>query len=251
LRPTILRFDTIDSTNLEAMRQAKRGAPEGLCIVAREQTEGRGRRERVWSSPRDAGLYVSVLLRPQFDINSWPLITLMAAVAVADVLREGCGLQIDIKWPNDIVVHDQKLSGILAETIETEQGLTCVLGIGINLLNEAIPPELQDRATSIAALTGKEGNAEQLLTALLEHLARDYAQLAGAGGPAAVISNWTAASSFAIGKPVRVDTGTEVFEGITGGLESDGALRVRMAGGETRIVRAGDVQSLRPVDQRH
>src|SRR5687768_5459489 len=90
LRLTILRFDAIDSTNLEAIRQAKRGASEGLCIVAREQTAGRGRHERVWNSPRDAGLYLSVLLRPEFDIRIWPLITLMAAVAVANTLREAC-----------------------------------------------------------------------------------------------------------------------------------------------------------------
>ncbi|MEO8433520.1 MAG: biotin--[acetyl-CoA-carboxylase] ligase [Pyrinomonadaceae bacterium] len=233
------------------MRQAKSGASEGLCIVAREQTHGRGRHERVWNSPRDAGLYLSVLLRPQFDISIWPLITLMAALAVADALREAGELQTDIKWPNDIVVHDQKLSGILAETVETERGLACVLGIGINLLNDAIPTELQGRATSITALTGKDANAEQLLTALLEHLARHYAQLAEAEGPAAVIRDWTASSSFAIGKLVRVDTGAEVFEGQTRGLESDGALRVQIAGGETRIVRSGDVQSLRPAGQSH
>lgn len=232
------------------MRQAKRGASEGLCIVAREQAHGRGRHERVWNSPRDAGLYVSVLLRPRFDLSIWPLITLMAALAVADALREACGLETDIKWPNDIMVHDQKLSGILAETVETDQGHACVLGIGINLLDDAIPPELQDRATSISALTGKDADAEGLLTALLEHLARHYAQLAEADGPMAVIRDFTAASSFASGKPVRVDTGTETFEGQTSGLESDGALRVQMAGGETRIVRSGDVQSLRPVHNR-
>ena len=229
------------------MRQAKRGASEGLCIVAREQTHGRGRHERVWNSPRDAGLYVSVLLRPQFDISVWPLITLMAAVAVADALQEACGLQIDIKWPNDIVVHDQKLSGILAETVETSEGLACVLGIGINLSNDAIPAELRGQATSVAALTGHGADAERLLTSLLAQLARHYAQLGEADGPALAIRHWMAASSFAIGKPVRVDTGTEEFEGQTDGLENDGALRVQMAGGEIRIVRAGDVQSLRQV----
>ena len=232
------------------MRQAKRGAGEGLCIVAREQTHGHGRHDRVWNSPRDAGLYVSVLLRPQFDLRIWPLITLMAAVAVANALHEACGLETDIKWPNDIVINDQKLSGILAETVETDQGHACVLGIGINLSNEAIPPELHGRATAIAAQAGKEADAEKLLTSLLQHLARRYAQLGETDGAATVIRDWTAASSFATGKPVRVDTGTELFEGETRGLESDGGLRVAIAGGETRVVRAGDVQSLRPVEQR-
>src|SRR6267378_560697 len=98
--PTILRFDSIDSTNLEAMRQARAGASEGLCIVAREQTKGRGRLDRSWQSPRDAGLYSSLVLRPEIDLNAWPLITLMAALAVCDALLKACGLRADIKWPN-------------------------------------------------------------------------------------------------------------------------------------------------------
>ena len=230
------------------MRQAKSGAPEGLCIVARQQTHGRGRHERAWSSPRDAGLYASILLRPRFDVSIWPLITLMAALAVSDALLEACGLQPDIKWPNDLIINDRKMCGILAETVETNQGLACVLGLGINLRDDAFPAELQGRATSVAAITGKDANAEQLLPVLLAHLSRHYAQLAEDTGPAGVIRDWTAASSFAIGKPVRVDTGTEVFSGETLGLENDGALRIQTAAGETRIVRSGDVQSLRPVD---
>ena len=229
------------------MRQAKRGAPEGLCIVAREQTKGRGRHERVWTSPRDAGLYFSIVLRPQLDVSAWPLITLMAALAVSDALLDSCGLRTDIKWPNDLVICDRKFCGILAETVETDHGIACVLGIGINLRDDAFPPELQDRATSVAALTGKATNAEQLLPALLERLSRRYAQFAEEKGTAAIIQDWTTASSFANGKWVRVDTGTEVFEGTSRGLESDGALRVETRTGEIKIVRSGDVQSLRPV----
>src|SRR5260370_40900467 len=100
--PTILRFDSIDSTNLEAMRQAKMKAPEGLCIVAREQTAGRGRLDRSWQSPKDAGLYFSIVLRPELKMNSWPLLTLMAAVAVYDALMKACCLRVDIKWTNDL-----------------------------------------------------------------------------------------------------------------------------------------------------
>src|ERR1700704_3829595 len=118
-QPQILRFDSIDSTNLEAMRQAKAGAPEGLCIVAREQTKGRGRLDRSWQSPPDAGLYMSLVLRPRFAMNAWPLITLMAALSVYDALMKTCELRPDIKWPNDLCVNDRKLCGILAETVET------------------------------------------------------------------------------------------------------------------------------------
>src|SRR5207302_3451827 len=97
----ILRFDSIDSTNLEAMRHANAGAREGLCIVAREQTAGRGRLDRSWQSPKDAGLYFSIVLRPELKMSSWPLISLMAALAASDALMKACGLRVDIKWPND------------------------------------------------------------------------------------------------------------------------------------------------------
>jgi BirA family biotin operon repressor/biotin-[acetyl-CoA-carboxylase] ligase len=244
LRFTILRFDSIDSTNLEAMRQAKAGAPEGLCVVAREQTHGRGRQERAWVSPRDAGLYLTLLLRPQFDLNVWPLITLAAALAVADAVRETCELQVDIKWPNDILFDERKLCGILAETVETASGMACVLGIGVNLTAASFPAELKERATSIAS-AGKLGDREALLGALLENSQRRYETLRKIDGPAAVISDWTTASSFANDKQVRVDTGSEIFDGTTRGLEADGALRVETLDDGIRIVRAGDVQSLR------
>src|SRR2546428_4900805 len=122
LHQQILHFDSLDSTNLEAMRQAKSGAPEGLCVVAREQTAGRGRLDRSWHSPRDAGLYFSIVLRPALEMNLWPLLPLMAALAVSDALMKSCGLRTDIKWPNDILANDRKLCGILAETIETLNG---------------------------------------------------------------------------------------------------------------------------------
>src|SRR5215216_1084464 len=98
--PTILRFDSLPSTNTEAARQASMGAREGLCVVAREQTRGRGRHARLWVSPADAGLYFSMVLRPVgLPQPSWPLLTLMAGLAVRDALFEAFGVDADIKWP--------------------------------------------------------------------------------------------------------------------------------------------------------
>src|SRR5215213_158843 len=109
LTPTVLRFDSLPSTNTEAARQAALGAPEGLCVVAREQTAGRGRRERAWASPKDVGLYLSVVLRPRLDARAWPLVTLAAALAVRDALAASCALETDIKWPNDLLARGRKL----------------------------------------------------------------------------------------------------------------------------------------------
>src|SRR5260370_20954490 len=112
--PQILRFDSLDSTNVEAIRQAKAGAREGLCIIAREQTLGRGRLDRTWQSPPDAGLYFSIVLRPQFEINVWPLLTLMSALAASHALMKAGGRRADIKWPHGLCVDLRKAYGILA-----------------------------------------------------------------------------------------------------------------------------------------
>jgi BirA family biotin operon repressor/biotin-[acetyl-CoA-carboxylase] ligase len=246
LRLTILRYDSLPSTNTEAAQQAVRGAAEGVCIVAREQTEGRGRQQRRWISPPDAGLYFSIVLRPRIEVRAWPLITLMAASAVADALRQMCGLAVDIKWPNDIYAGGRKLSGILAETVETDAGRACILGIGINLKDAAFPSSLRDVATSVEAQTGHAPDAELLLQALTRAIARRYQTLHKTNGAEEMLREWSAHSSFAAGKRVRVSLENETIEGWTRELEPDGALQVETDAGEIRTVRAGDVIALRP-----
>ncbi|MCA1591435.1 MAG: biotin--[acetyl-CoA-carboxylase] ligase [Acidobacteria bacterium] len=219
--------------------------PEGLCVVAREQTAGRGRQQRVWASPKDAGLYFSVVLRPRIEAGSWPLITLMAALAVHDALAQACELHADIKWPNDILAGGRKLCGILAETLETTAGRACVVGIGINLDDRAFPTELRETATSIEAQTGRTPDVEALLRSLTHALSARYATLQGEGGAERTLQEWAARSSFNEGKRVRVTLAGETLEGWTRGLEPDGALRVETDAKEIRIIRAGDVAAVR------
>jgi BirA family transcriptional regulator, biotin operon repressor / biotin---[acetyl-CoA-carboxylase] ligase len=245
LKPTILRFDSIDSTNLEAMRQARGGAREGLCVVAREQTKGRGRLDRSWQSPRDAGLYFSIVLWPRLEMSDWPLLTMMSALAVCDALIKACGLRADIKWPNDICVKDRKLCGILAETVETERGPTAIIGIGINLNVNALPPTVTYLATSIEAVTAAKPDGSRVLDEVLRAIGERYEMLQGLQGREHTIREWCANSSYAFGRKVRVSQENDTFEGTTRGLESDGGLRVEVEGGKMRIVRAGDVTALR------
>ena len=245
-RPQILRFETLPSTNLEAARRAIEGAAEGLCVVAHEQTAGRGRLQRLWVSPKDAGLYFSIVLRPQFEQNTWPLLTLMAAIAVHDALLEACALQTDIKWPNDILLNDIKLCGILAETVETALGRAVVVGIGINLTSNSFPEELKIGATSVETATGRSHELETLLEVLIAALGNNYEVLNQTSGPEAIIREWCARSSYGEGRLVRVVESDESLVGTTRGLERDGALRVETYTGEIRIVRAGDVKSVRP-----
>jgi len=245
LAPQILRFDSLPSTNLEAAQRAIEGAAEGLCVVASEQTAGRGRLQRQWISPKGSGLYFSIVLRPRIHQSSWPLITLAAALAVHDALLETYLLKTDIKWPNDILSNNRKLCGILAETVDTTEGRALVLGIGVNLTSSAFPPEVHQIATSVELETGKVPNLEIILRNLMIALQRRYEMLQSVCGGEEILREWSVRSSYASGKRIRVANGQEVLEGTTRGLESDGALRVETDEGEIRIVRAGDVTELR------
>jgi BirA family transcriptional regulator, biotin operon repressor / biotin---[acetyl-CoA-carboxylase] ligase len=239
--PNVVRFESLPSTNTEAARQAMQGAEEGLCIVAGEQTAGRGRLQRQWISPAGAGLYCSVLLRPRLDVTLWTLIPLLAAVAVHDALVDACALETDIKWPNDILAGGKKLCGILAETIETGTGRALIVGIGINLTSASFPPDLRDVATSVEQTTGTPPELERLLQSLLHEVRTRYEAFQTTDGPAQLRAAWTRRSSYDDGKRVRITAVNEVFEGTTRGLEGDGALRVETDSGVIRIVRAGDV----------
>src|SRR5258708_23457653 len=193
-QPKIVHFDSIDSTNLEAMRRARAGASEGLCIVAREQTLGRGRLDRSWQSPKDAGLYFSLVLRPRLEISVWPLITLMAALAVCDSLMQTYGLRADIKWPNDICFNDRKPCGILAETVDTASGPAAVVGIGINLKADSLSATVSDLATSVEAVSGAQPDGARVLSVLLKTIAERYDVLQSPSGAEHTIREWCANS---------------------------------------------------------
>lgn len=244
---TILRFDTIESTNTEALNQAARGADEGLCVVARQQTAGRGRHGRVWVSPAGAGLYSSIVLRPRIEMRFFPLVTLTAAIAVHDALETVYPIECDVKWVNDIHVRGKKICGILTEAAETKNGAAIVVGIGINLKSANFPPEIAEIATSIEAETGTPPDAEILLQNLTENLSQYYELLDGESGAEKICAEWTQRSSYAAGKSVKVTTENEIIRGTTRGIEPDGALRVETENGEIRVVRAGDVENLRIV----
>jgi BirA family biotin operon repressor/biotin-[acetyl-CoA-carboxylase] ligase len=242
---TILRFDTIESTNSAALEEARRGADEGFCVVARQQTAGRGRLGRVWASPADAGLYFSIVLRPAIEMQYLPLITLMSGVAVYDTIAE-FGLKPDIKWVNDVLVGDKKICGILAETTDTDRGLAVIVGIGINLTSANFPPEIAGTAASLQNEFGRSFALFQLEDSLVKFLNYWYELLNGDSGGEAVLHAWRQRSSYYSGKSVRVTLENETFNGVTDGLELNGALRLRRNDGNIMIIQAGDVERVRP-----
>jgi BirA family transcriptional regulator, biotin operon repressor / biotin---[acetyl-CoA-carboxylase] ligase len=237
LKPKVLRYESLPSTNTELARMASEGAAEGVAVLADEQTAGRGRLQRAWSSPKGAGLYFSILLRPRIPVDRWPLITFMAALAVGDALQEATGLRTDIKWPNDLLSGERKICGILSEAIETPAGRAVIVGIGINLTQSAFP-----EATSVAEATGVKPDREAILAALLSALTRWYSLL---NEREKIVAAWSSRSSYATGRLVQVNNGDELWRGTTCGVEPDGALRLRTVSGEIKVLRAGDVQSLR------
>lgn len=242
---TILKFDTIESTNTEALNQARRGADEGLCITARRQTAGRGRHGRSWISEKDAGLYFSIVLRPKIELKFLTLITLLSAAAVHDALEKLYQIDCDIKWVNDIHVNDKKICGILAETAETDKGLAVVVGIGINLKSSNFPDDVAETATSVETETGKTPDAEKLISTLTGFLKQFYAVLNAENGAENIRNEWIRRSSYAFGKPVTAKTETETITGETCGIGENGSLRIKTQTCEIRIINSGEIQRLR------
>jgi BirA family biotin operon repressor/biotin-[acetyl-CoA-carboxylase] ligase len=242
---TILRFDSLPSTNTEAAEHARRGADEGLCVIAREQTSGRGRNGRAWISNKDSGLYFSIILRPEIESRWLPLITLMAGIAVFDMLS-GIGIRPDIKWVNDVLVGDKKICGILAETVETARGTAVVVGIGINLTSTNFSNGIEMSATSILAESGRSFTADQIATELTPFFTYFYTMLCNDNDPGEIIAAWRDRSTYFKGKNVRVKIGGGQIEGVTDGLEANGALRIVTSDGSIKVIQAGDVEQLRP-----
>ncbi len=242
---TILRFDSIESTNTAAIEQAKRGGEEGLCVVAREQTGGRGRLGRKWNSEKDAGLYFSILLRPKVPTKFLPLLTLMSGVVVFDVLKKLYELEPDIKWSNDVLINGNKISGVLAETTETNGGLAVIVGIGVNLTSNSISPDLRNKATSIETEIGSKPNTENLLNSLTQFFTYFYDMFQDEAGIDFIRDEWAKRSTYFEGKHVKVSLGNKTLVGITSGLEKNGALRIKTHDGKIHTIQAGDIEQLR------
>jgi BirA family biotin operon repressor/biotin-[acetyl-CoA-carboxylase] ligase len=229
-------LDAVDSTQTVAAALAAAGAPEGTVVRARHQTAGRGRRGRSWWDAPGDSLLVSVVLRPGMPLERVPGLSLVVAVAAAEALDRR-GVSVRLRWPNDLVVADAKLGGVLCEVSARDGGPPAhvIAGLGVNLNQSAFPPELTGRATSLRLLTGRLHPVEDVLAAVLAALERRYREFL-AGGLAESLAAWRARSA-TLGRRVRTPDG----EATAVDVAPDGALVVQEAGGRMRTLSAGEI----------
>ncbi len=235
--------DCVDSTNNLAKQLASAGAPEGTCVLAERQTGGRGRRGRSFDSPSGMGVYLSVILRPDATPGELMHLSACVAQAAAEAVETTTGLHAGIKWVNDLVAGNKKLSGILTElSLELESGRVqyAVVGIGVNCCQRAsdFPPELSDIATSIAMETGAEPDRNALAAALIRALSRLSAELLTRR------ADWMARyrdRCVTLGKRVRVLWPDGARDAVALGLNDYAALEVEYDDGSRATVSSGEV----------
>ena len=238
----ILWYTETASTNDVAMSLIENGEPEGCVVAADAQSAGRGRLGRSWASPPGAGIYASLVLRPAPEIA--PLVTLAAGVAVAEGIEAATGLPTRVKWPNDVFVEGasgmaggRKLAGILAESASPS---AVALGVGINVMPAAYPPEIASRATSIESELGRAVDRGLVFAECLAAVADRYRDLQ-AHRFAGVISAWRARAASTFGRRVEWDASGAVRDGVAHDIDGDGALLVRTDRDVVRVI-SGEVR---------
>ncbi len=245
LGQTCYDFEVVSSTNAVAFARGCLGDPEGTIVLADEQTGGRGQGNKVWISPPGCNLYVSVLLRPSIVPTQAPLISLLAAVALVDTLRQE-GVVCGIKWPNDVFIQGRKVAGILAE-METHHDAVqfVVLGIGVNvnMTQEELREHLgaiADTATSVRVALGREHCREGLLAELLGNLEQWYSRFI-AHRETVLQEAWEARSA-THGRRLSARTAEATWEGTAEGIDEAGRLRLRQDDGALVTLTSAEVR---------
>lgn len=237
----ILYFEETDSTNTEIKKAAEGRAPHGTLAVADYQSMGKGRRGRSWISPPGVGVWMSLLLRPRIHPSCASMLTLVAALAVAEGIKEVCGLDGKIKWPNDIVVNGKKVCGILTEmSTELECINYVVVGIGINANTEEFPEDIREIATSLSIETGERISRSRLISAVMKAMEKYYSLFMETKNMSGLLEPYHRMLANK-GNVVRVLAPGNEYNGIAEGINEEGELLVRTEDGELRTVLSGEV----------
>lgn len=237
----ILYLDEVDSTNTAAKKAAENGAVHGTLVVSERQTGGKGRRGRAWDSPRGTGIFMTLILRPNMAPVHASMLTLVAALAVADGIRECTGAESLIKWPNDIVMSGKKVCGILTEMSADPDCINYVaVGIGINVNMEEFQEEIRGVAASIFTETGKKTKRSLLISAVMAAFERYYEVFMKTTDMSGLLEDYNGKLANC-GRTVRVLDPAGEYSGTAIGIDREGELLVEMEDTTVRRVLSGEV----------
>jgi BirA family biotin operon repressor/biotin-[acetyl-CoA-carboxylase] ligase len=233
----VVVFQSIGSTNDFVTGLARDGAAAGVAVFAEEQTAGRGRLGRRWQSDAGLGLWFSILLRPEMPVAQWPRLTLWLAYALAQAIRESAGVDLQLKWPNDLHASGRKIAGILVETGLGENAFATA-GIGLNVNHPAFPAPLDATATSLRIETGAPLDRNALAASVLASVDQSFSLIPSHFD---AILAWASRADCLRGRRVTAQAGTAIREGIAEGLDPEGALFIRAEDGLLSRVTSGEV----------
>jgi len=235
-------FDYLASTMDLAMQLGMQAAPSGTLVLAESQTKGRGRLGRSWFSPKYKGIYLSLILRPGILPAASPILTLLSAVSICEAIKKVVDLDAQIKWPNDVFIHNKKVAGILTEmNAEVDKVNFVVTGIGLNVNNDK--KSLIAQATSLKEQAGASVNRILLLQELLRRIENNYFLLEDKGSQV-IVDKWRN-FSFTLGRRVKVYCQNKHIEGSAVDIDNDGGLLIRKDSGLMQKVSSGDVMHCR------
>ncbi len=241
-RRDIICLKETDSTNMKAKDSAAAGGAEGTVIIAEKQTKGRGRRGRDWFSYPGGGIYISIILRPEISPGDAPVITLMTAVAAAETLICQTGLKLRIKWPNDILVNEKKIAGILTEIsteMDTVDYIVVGLGLNVNIPSGAFPEDIRKRSTSILIETGERFSRIELIGAYLGWYEKYY-EIFKRKDIKSIMHRWKELADI-IGKRITVDASGRKIAGEVVNVGNDGVLLLKDDQEKLHRIFSGDV----------
>ncbi|MEK3990965.1 biotin--[acetyl-CoA-carboxylase] ligase [Robertmurraya sp. FSL R5-0851] len=235
--------ETVDSTQKIAHLLSHEGAVEGTVVIAEEQTGGRGRMDRAWHSPKSTGIWMSLILRPKIPIQRAPQLTLLTAVAIVQAIEETTTLTPQIKWPNDILVEQQKVTGILTELqADADRIISVIIGMGLNInqTEDDFPPELRQIATSLRAKEGKELDRAEIIKVIFQKFETLYMLFLEKGFyPIKLL--WES-YAISVGKEITARTLNGSISGKALGITDEGVLNVEDALGEIHQIYSADIE---------
>lgn len=238
----LIVYKETGSTNDDVEKEGQAGAPSGVLVVADKQTAGRGRNGRVWQTPEEKNIAMSLLLRPSFPAVKSPMLTLLMGMALAEGLENVCGRRVGIKWPNDIVLNKRKLCGILTELHIAPDGKTydVVIGVGINVNQNEFAPDIRDMAGSLYTETGCEYDRNKVIAAVMDCFEKDYALFLENENLKSLRQAYEE-RLLNKGNTVRVLDPQGEYQGKALGITDTGELMVRKDTGEQVTINAGEV----------